>query len=99
MNVQIGSGRSRRKPLEQADADDRSTYALEAPKSARGDEVGPHACDRRAAEGPFSGMRNRVFEANGPNRLHVHEQSGSASRGRAQRPVLLSEARAPLSIN
>ena len=42
--------------------------ALEAPKSAWGDEVGPHACDRQAAEGRFSGLRNRVFGANAPNR-------------------------------
>ena len=73
MNLQVGSGHSRRKPLEQADADVRRKNALEAPKSAWGDEVGPHACDRQVAEGRFSGLRIRVFEANGPNRPYSHE--------------------------
>ena len=73
MNLQIGSGHSHRKPLEQADAGVGGKNALEAPKSAWGDEVGPHACDRQAAEGRFSGLRKRVFEANGPSRLCVHE--------------------------
>ena len=73
MNRRGDEGRSRRKPLEQAVTVARKT--LRRPTTARaGLNGGAGRSEDDKPEQRFSGLRKRVFEANGPSRrLHVHE--------------------------